>query len=232
MDEEDHNLLISEVEQFIDKRIEIRKVYKELLQHKKNIIYLKKKNKQNLIDEFELDKGKLIIRKFKSEFLGKLNKEFSKIPIEEKRKLYKSGLLKVLFRLNYLEYEKIKKENKKNILDDYIVKRNDDESYSWSFYINEKTKQDLDKYEKTLEEETDIKKIQNHEKRQEELNKDYLEQKIENEKQFYQELAKEISLDTSNFTDDSPYDLEETPENVEKGIYSLVFDEEEDEDDK
>lgn len=232
MDEEDHNLLISEVEEFIDKRIEIRKVYKELLQHKKNIIYLKKKNKQNLIDEFELDKGKLIIRKFKSEFLGKLNKEFSKIPIEEKRKLYKSGLLKVLFRLNYLEYEKIKKENKKNILDDYIVKRNDDESYSWSFYINEKTKQDLDKYEKTLEEETDIKKIQNHEKRQEELNKDYLEQKIENEKQFYQELAKEISLDTSNFTDDSPYDLEETPENVEKGIYSLVFDEEEDEDDK
>ena len=232
MDEEDHNLLISEVEQFIDKRIEIRKVYKELLQHKKNIIYLKKKNKQNLIDEFELDKGKLIIRKFKSEFLGKLNKEFSKIPIEEKRKLYKSGLLKVLFRLNYLEYEKIKKENKKNILDDYIVKRNDDESYSWSFYINEKTKQDLDKYEKTLEEETDIKKIQNHEKRQEELNKDYLEQKIENEKQFYQELAKEISLDSSNFTDDSPYDLEETPENVEKGIYSSVFDEEEDEDDK
>ena len=232
MVEEDHNLLISEVEQFIDKRIEIRKVYKELLQHKKNIIYLKKKNKQNLIDEFELDKGKLIIRKFKSEFLGKLNKEFSKIPIEEKRKLYKSGLLKVLFRLNYLEYEKIKKENKKNILDDYIVKRNDDESYSWSFYINEKTKQDLDKYEKTLEEETDIKKIQDHEKRQEELNKDYLEQKIENEKQFYQELAKEISLDTSNFTDDSPYDLEETPENVEKGIYSLVFDEEEDEDDK
>ena len=232
MDEEDHNLLISEVEQFIDKRIEIRKVYKELLQHKKNIIYLKKKNKQNLIDEFELDKGKLIIRKFKSEFLGKLNKEFSKIPIEEKRKLYKSGLLKVLFRLNYLEYEKIKKENKKNILDDYIVKRNDDESYSWSFYINEKTKQDLDKYEKTLEEETDIKKIQDHEKRQEELNKDYLEQKIENEKQFYQELAKEISLDTSNFTDDSPYDLEETPENVEKGIYSSVFDEEEDEDDK
>ena len=232
MDEEDHNLLISEVEQFIDKRIEIRKVYKELLQHKKNIIYLKKKNKQNLIDEFELDKGKLIIRKFKSEFLGKLNKEFSKIPIEEKRKLYKSGLLKVLFRLNYLEYEKIKKENKKNILDDYIVKRNDDESYSWSFYINEKTKQDLDKYEKTLEEETDIKKIQDHEKRQEELNKDYLEQKIENEKQFYQELAKEISLDISNFTDDSSYDLEETPENVEKGIYSLVFDEEEDEDDK
>ena len=232
MDEEDHNLLISEVEEFIDKRIEIRKVYKELLQHKKNIIYLKKKNKQNLIDEFELDKGKLIIRKFKSEFLGKLNKEFSKIPIEEKRKLYKSGLLKVLFRLNYLEYEKIKKENKKNILDDYIVKRNDDESYSWSFYINEKTKQDLDKYEKTLEEETDIKKIQDHEKRQEELNKDYLEQKIENEKQFYQELAKEISFDISNFTDDSPYDLEETPENVEKGIYSLVFDEEEDEDDK
>jgi len=230
MDEEDHNLLISEVEQFIDKRIEIRKVYKELLQHKKNIIYLKKKNKQNLIDEFELEKGKLIIRKFKSEFLGKLNKEFSKIPIEEKRKLYKSGLLKVLFRLNYLEYEKIKKENKKNILDDYVVKRNDDQSYSWSFYINEKTKQDLDKYEKTLEEETDIKKIQDHEKRQEELNKDYLEQKIENEKQFYQELAKEISFDISSFTDDSPYDLEETPENVEKGIYSLVFDEEEDED--
>jgi len=122
MDEEDHNLLISEVEQFIDKRIEIRKVYKELLQHKKNIIYLKKKNKQNLIDEFELDKGKLIIRKFKSEFLGKLNKEFSKIPIEEKRKLYKSGLLKVLFRLNYLEYEKIKKENKKIYLMTILLK--------------------------------------------------------------------------------------------------------------
>ena len=54
--------------------------------------------------------------------------------------------------------------------------------------------------------------------RERELNKDYIEQKIENERQFYEQLADEISSNPSYFTDDAPYDLEETPENREKGI--------------
>ena len=50
--------------------------------------------------------------------------------------------------------------------------------------------------------------------RQRELSKDYIEQKIENRRQFYEdlvneELAEEMVANPSYFTDDSPYDLSE-----------------------
>ena len=255
----DYKKFISlEIKKFINKRIEMRKAYKELIQSKKNISYLKNKYKQQFPEEHESDNGKLVIRKYKSEFSSRFKKEFSKFPDEEKRKLYEIGLLRVLYKLDLSEYEKIKKENKDTKIDEFVIKREGDEQYSWTVKINEKTKKEFEELDSQLEQKLsyenmdllqNLKSNQNLKddlpedvtnkldeiERQRELNKDYIEQKIENRRQFYEdlvneELVEEMIANPSYFTDDSPYDLEETVENLEKGIVNeseMLFDEDE-----
>jgi len=257
----DYKKFISlEIKKFINKRIEMRRAYKELIQSKKNISYLKNKYKQQFPEEHESDNGKLVIRKYKSEFSSRFKKEFSKFPDEEKRKLYELGLLRVLYKLDLSEYEKIKKENKDTKIDEFVIKREGDEQYSWTVKINEKTKKELEELDLQLGQKLsyenmdllhNLKSNQNLNddlpeevtnkldeiERQRELSKDYIEQKIENRRQFYEdlvneELAEEMIANPSYFTDDSPYDLEETVENLEKGIINeseMLFDEDEDE---
>ena len=234
----DYKKFISlEIKKFINKRIEMRRAYKELIQSKKNISYLKNKYKQQFPEEHESDNGKLVIRKYKSEFSSRFKKEFSKFPDEEKRKLYELGLLRVLYKLDLSEYEKIKKENKDTTIDEFVIKREGDEQYSWTVKINEKTKKELEELDLQLEQKLsyenmdllqNLKSNQNLNddlpeevtnkldeiERQRELSKDYIEQKIENRRQFYEdlvneELAEEIVANPSYFTDDSPYDLSE-----------------------
>ena len=48
---------------------------------------------------------------------------------------------------------------------------------------------------------------------------DEVEQELDNEEEFYRDLMEELEFDPAYFTDDAPYDLEDTPENREKGIY-------------
>ena len=234
----DYKKFISlEIKKFINKRIEMRRAYKELIQSKKNISYLKNKYKQQFPEEHESDNGKLVIRKYKSEFSSRFKKEFSKFPDEEKRKLYELGLLRVLYKLDLSEYEKIKKENKDTKIDEFVIKREGDEQYSWTVKINEKTKKELEELDLHLEQKLsyenmdllqNLKSNQNLNddlpeevtnkldeiERQRELSKDYIEQKIENRRQFYEdlvneELAEEMVANPSYFTDDSPYDLSE-----------------------
>jgi len=234
----DYKKFISlEIKKFINKRIEMRRAYKELIQSKKNISYLKNKYKQQFPEEHESDNGKLVIRKYKSEFSSRFKKEFSKFPDEEKRKLYELGLLRVLYKLDLSEYEKIKKENKDTKIDEFVIKREGDEQYSWTVKINEKTKKELEELDLQLEQKLsyenmdllqNLKSNQNLNddlpeevtnkldeiERQRELSKDYIEQKIENRRQFYEdlvneELAEEMVANPSYFTDDSPYDLSE-----------------------
>ena len=259
----DYKKFISlEIKKFINKRIEMRRAYKELIQSKKNISYLKNKYKQQFPEEHESDNGKLVIKKYKSEFSSRFKKEFSKFPDDEKRKLYELGLLRVLYKLDLSEYEKIKKENKDTKIDEFVIKREGDEQYSWTVRINEKTKKEFEELDLQLEQKFSYENVdllqnsksnQNFDddlpevvkevtneldeiERQRELNKDYIEQKIENRRQFYEdlvneELAEEMLANPSYFTDDSPYDLEETVENLEKGIIKepeMLFDDEED----
>ena len=234
----DYKKFISlEIKKFINKRIEMRRAYKELIQSKKNISYLKNKYKQQFPEEHESDNGKLVIRKYKSEFSSRFKKEFSKFPDEEKRKLYELGLLRVLYKLDLSEYEKIKKENKDTKIDEFVIKREGDEQYSWTVKINEKTKKELEELDLQLGQKLsyenmdllhNLKSNQNLNddlpeevtnkldeiERQRELSKDYIEQKIENRRQFYEdlvneELAEEMVANPSYFTDDSPYDLSE-----------------------
>ena len=234
----DYKKFISlEIKKFINKRIEMRRAYKELIQSKKNISYLKNKYKQQFPEEHESDNGKLVIRKYKSEFSSRFKKEFSKFPDEEKRKLYELGLLRVLYKLDLSEYEKIKKENKDTKIDEFVIKREGNEQYSWTVKINEKTKKEFEELDLQLEQKfsyenvdllQNLKSNQNLKdnlpeevtnkldeiERQRELSKDYIEQKIENRRQFYEdlvneELAEEMVANPSYFTDDSPYDLSE-----------------------
>ena len=110
MSSEEYKKLISiEIKKFIKKRIESRKIYKETNQIKNNIIYLKKKFNQENSEEFQTENGKLLIKKYKSIFSSKLNKEFDELSTEEKRKLYNLGLLKIFFRLNLSKFENLKK---------------------------------------------------------------------------------------------------------------------------
>ena len=149
--------ILNEVKKFIKKRVEIKKINKELQQIKDNIIYLKKKYGKEISEEFLIDEGKLKISKYKSEFSSRLKKEFKDLPIEKKRELYKSGLLTILFRLNYSKFEKLKKDNKTTLIDDYAIRRDDIQPYTFIVKLTEKSQNELNDLKKDLKERFDIK---------------------------------------------------------------------------
>ena len=219
----------NEIREFIKKRIEVRKIYKELQQIKNNIIYLKKKFGKEITEEFLTDNGKLKISKYKSEFSSKLKKEFKDLPIEKKRELYKSGLLTILFRLNYSKFEKLKKENKKTPLDEFAIRRDDVQPYIWTVQLSEKSQNELKNYEKHLKDHFDIKSIdqeQEVEKQLNELEEDRfkIDAEIEKEQELIKEQLEEMGIETD------PEDT--TPDVYEALMNDLVEIEEEDEDDK
>ena len=219
----------SEIKRFIKKRVEVRKIYKELQQVKDNIIYLKKKYGKEITEEFQTDEGKLKISKYKSEFSSRLRKEFKDLPIEKKRELYKSGLLTILFRLNYSKYEKLRKENKTSPIDEYAIKRDEIQPYTWTVQLTEKSQNELNDFEKDLKERFDIKLSDQDEEVQKQLNE--LEEnrfKIDAEVEKEQELIKEQLEELGIETDPD----ETTPDVYEALINDLVEIDEENEDDK
>ena len=98
----------------------------------------------NSDEEYEYDKGIVFLKKYKSEFSSYLKKEFSKLDIKKKRELFKAGLLKVRFYLNYLKYAKIKNEGKKTELDDYVFEREGTFPYYLNIKFNDKTLKELE----------------------------------------------------------------------------------------
>ena len=219
----------NEIREFIKKRIEVRKIYKELQQIKNNIIYLKKKFGKEITEEFLTDNGKLKISKYKSEFSSKLKKEFKDLPIEKKRELYKSGLLTILFRLNYSKFEKLKKENKKTPLDEFAIRRDDVQPYIWTVQLSEKSQNELKDYEKHLRDHFDIKSIDQEEEVEKQLNeleedRFKIDAEIEKEQELIKEQLEEMGIETD------PEDT--TPDVYEALMNDLVEIEEEDEDDK
>ena len=229
MSSEEYKKQISnEIKEFIKKRIEVRKIYKELQQIKNNIIYLKKKYGKEITEEFLTDNGKLKISKYKSEFSSKLKKEFKDLPIEKKRELYKSGLLTILFRLNYSKFEKLKKENLKTPLDEFAIRRDDIQPYTWTVQLSEKSQNELKDYEKHLKENLDIKSIDQVEEVQKQLNeieedRFKIDAEIEKEQELIREQLEEMGIET---------DPDETTPDVYEAIMNdLVEIEEEDEDD-
>ena len=217
MSSEEYKKLISiEIKKFIKKRIESRKIYKETNQIKNNIIYLKKKFNQENSEEFQTESGKLLIKKYKSIFSSKLNKEFDELSTEEKRKLYNLGLLKIFFRLNLSKFENLKKDNQKTLLDKFVIERKNLQPYYWTVEYNQSVKDELTKFEEEIKENFDLKSLDIIKDVEKEL--DEYEKEREEEENDDEEIWDNVSLNPSYFTDDDPEGLEETPENIEKGI--------------
>jgi hypothetical protein len=214
--EEYKKLILIEIKKFIKKRIESRKIYKETNQIKNNIIYLKKKFNQENSEEFQTENGKLLIKKYKSIFSSKLNKEFDTLPTEEKRKLYNLGLLKIFFRLNLSKFENLKKDNQKTLLDKFVIERKNLQPYYWTVEYNQSVKDELTKFEEEIKENFDLKSLDIIKDVEKEL--DEYEKEREEEENDDEEIWDNVSLNPSYFTDDDPEGLEETPENIEKGI--------------
>ena len=189
----------NEIKRFIKKRVEVRKIYKELQQVKDNIIYLKKKYGKEITEEFQTDEGKLKISKYKSEFSSRLKKEFKDLPIEKKRDLYKSGLLTILFRLNYSKYEKLRKENKTTPIDEYAIKRDDIQPYTWTVQLTEKSQNELNEFEKDLKERFDIKLSDQEDEVQKQLNeiekdREKISYDIQNDQALIKEQLEEMEI--------------------------------------
>jgi hypothetical protein len=189
----------NEIKRFIKKRVEVRKIYKELQQVKDNIIYLKKKYGKEITEEFQTDEGKLKISKYKSEFSSRLKKEFKDLPIEKKRELYKSGLLTILFRLNYSKYEKFRKENKTTPIDEYAIKRDDIQPYTWTVQLTEKSQNELNEFEKDLKERFDIKLNDQEDEVQKQLNeiekdREKISYDIQNDQALIKEQLEEMEI--------------------------------------
>jgi len=214
--EEYKKLILIEIKKFIKKRIESRKIYKETNQIKNNIIYLKKKFNQENSEEFQTENGKLLIKKYKSIFSSKLNKEFDELSTEEKRKLYNLGLLKIFFRLNLSKFENLKKDNQKTLLDKFVIERKNLQPYYWTVEYNQSVKDELTKFEEEIKENFDLKSLDVIKDVEKEL--DEYEKEREEEENDDEEIWDNVSLNPSYFTDDDPEGLEETPENIEKGI--------------
>ena len=214
--EEYQKLISIEIKKFIKKRIESRKIYKETTQIKNNIIYLKQKFNQENSEEFETENGKLLIKKYKSVFSSKLKKEFDELSTEEKRKLYNLGLLKIFFRLNLSKFEKLKKDNQKTQLDKFVIERKNLQPYYWTVELNQSVKDELIKFEEEIKEHFDLKSFDVMKDIEKEL--DEYEKEREEEENDEEEIWDNVSLNPSYFTDDDPEGLENTPENIEKGI--------------
>ena len=203
--------ILNEVKKFIKKRVEIKKINKELQQIKDNIIYLKKKYGKEISEEFLIDEGKLKISKYKSEFSSRLKKEFKDLPIEKKRELYKSGLLTILFRLNYSKFEKLKKDNKTTLIDDYAIRRDDIQPYTFIVQLTEKSQNELNDLKKDLKERFDIKsndQKEEVEKQLDEYEKDRFTE-IDKEQELIKEQLEEMVIETD-------------PDEIEPDVYDLI----------
>lgn len=234
---EDLNRLIKA---YFEKRVEYRKLSLELRQLLNNIYYLKSNFGTSETEKFKLNGGEVILKKYISKYSSIFNKEFKKLTIDEKRKLYRAtGLINIIFRLNYRKYEKLKDENKKSELDNFVTERKLTQPFYMKVNFDENTLNDLKFFKEKLKENYDLessidyhssvltelkdKLSEDDEEEQNEEQKDVLDEMIENESIE--------ALERATFSDDDPYGYpHETTENREKGFFSKYEDEATDDD--
>ena len=104
------------VDNYIKKRIESWKLRLELSNLKAEIVNHKLITRDSDNNELDFDYGKLFIKKSEIFYSKFFNKDFKNLTNEEKRKLFKSGLIKVLFRLDQKKYQDLKNQNIKTPL--------------------------------------------------------------------------------------------------------------------
>ena len=151
MNEDDAPDISQLVRDYMEKRIEMEKIATEIYQIKQHIYSYKKESDREENQEFKLQEGEVLLKKYISKYSSILKKDFNKLSNIEKRELYKTGLLNVRFRLNYKKYQKLKDENKLTSLDKYVFKRDDNFPYYLNVKFNDEIKDDIRKFRKELE---------------------------------------------------------------------------------
>jgi len=185
------------LELYLAKRIQIKKLLVEIEAIKENIFIEKTQYRKDGNEYFLFKNGKVnLIKKKLLEFSDKLKKEFNKLSIDEKRNLYKMGLLVVKFKLNKKKYEEFKKKNLSTLLDDYVLKRKDINSdpYQVMGYVHQSVSKKLFELLENLSPE-DGKTFEDFEKEEDDGENEYV---------FYDEITNK-----EYFTDDDPADVTE-----------------------
>jgi|SaaInlStandDraft_2_1057019.scaffolds.fasta_scaffold92506_2 hypothetical protein len=208
------------IDEFLDKRNQQYKLSLELKQVMKRIYYLKKKFRNTEPEEFDFEKGTVKLKKFISKFSSILSKDFQKLSNEEKRKMFKTGLLSLRFKLNPYKYQKIKDTNKETPIDKYVEERKRTNEFYLNTNWSDDNKSEIDNFKKDLKEKWEIwdSEVFNEEKFMKELIEDEDEDETEDDEEYYREIIEETSPDPIYFTDDDPADLEENIEYIEKGF--------------
>ena len=151
MNEDDAPDISQLVRDYMENRIEMEKLRTESYQIRRSIYDYKKNSGREENQEFKLQEGEVLLKKYVSKYSSILKKDFNKLSNTEKRELYKTGLLDVRFRLNYKKYQKLKDENKLTSLDKYVFKRDDNFPYYLNVKFNDEIKDDIRKFRKELE---------------------------------------------------------------------------------
>ena len=151
MNEDDAPDISQLVRDYMEKRIEMEKITTEIYQIKQHIYNYKKESDREENQEFKLQEGEVLLKKYVSKYSSILKKDFNKLSNKEKRELFKTGLLDVRFRLNYKKYQKLKDENKLTSIDKYVFKRDDNFPYYLNVKFNDEIKDDIRKFRKELE---------------------------------------------------------------------------------
>ena len=151
MNEDDAPDISQLVRDYMENRIEMEKLRTESYQIRRSIYDYKKNSGREENQEFKLQEGEVLLKKYVSKYSSILKKDFNKLSNKEKRELFKTGLLDVRFRLNYKKYQKLKNENKLTSIDKYVFKRDDNFPYYLNVKFNDEIKDDIRKFRKELE---------------------------------------------------------------------------------
>ena len=209
------------IQEYLDKRIEQHKTSLELKQIIRRIYYLKKNFRNKETEEFELEKGKVKLKKYVSKFSSVLKKDFQNLSSKEKREIFITGLLRIKFALNLNKYQKHIEQNKKTPVDAYVQERKRTHEFYLNILSSEKVQKELKDYKKALEHKWKIWDAEIF------STEDELEEFLEHDNELTSELMEEIQPDPYYFSDDDPADMLEV-ERDEKGYEEEKYSKEDD----
>lgn len=186
------------VEHYIKKRIESWKLRLELSNLKAEIVNHKLITPDIDINELDFDYGKLFIKKSEIFYSKFLNKDFKNLANEEKRKLFKSGLIKVLFRLDQKKYQDLKNQNIKTPLDKFVIESKDKNPYEIKLEYADKVKDEIKNLKASLIKILTLKEADKALAYLEELDEEY--QQIEEER--YESFLEDLIIEDEDFEGD------------------------------
>ncbi len=118
---EKEEITTQHINEFIDTYLKIKKLYARYKSLKKNII--DEVGEGEYISQERPNDATIHIQKFKTNFDTILKDEFKKLNNKQKRELFKSGLLKINFKLDTVKYQELKDKNQSSNIDKYVSKR-------------------------------------------------------------------------------------------------------------